>query len=709
MAQKPKSVFNVRVVDVEYYKSQIECQAACPVQTDCRGYVLAVSNGDYQKGYIQARQPNPVASTCGQVCNAPCEKACRRGEFGDPVSIRALKRFLSEQYGVEASTGIDGRIVGKALLDTVAPENSHTWESFASFKEAGDRFTRRSARVAVVGAGPAGLSSAHDLALLGYQVTIFEAASVPGGMHNLGVPEYRLDRRMVRREIEDILSIGNIEVKHNSRLGKDFTIKGLKEAGYEAIVLAFGLWRSRGLNIPGIDTPGVLKALEEFIPQTNLGVPVKVGKRIAVVGGGNTAMDVIRTSQRLNAEGVMPRGEDIEKSRRRRQVRELPPILRRVVEQREGLRQDLHLGVPIIPGREVHDLVVEAWDEMLADEVEKEDALEEGIIFHNRVMPTRIVVQDGNVAGVEVKRVTRVYDDSNRFNPQLEPGSERVIPCDTVILAIGQMPDFSWLKPEDGVEVSKRGVLEVDPDTMATTVPGVYAAGDIGLGPRLIIDAVADGHRAARAIDEYLQQKKSVIVQKGYMETVPFDRFPSKYDNLPKQGMLQTPFERPPVIPVEERVGVTEIEKAYTPEMAKRQGERCFECHVQTVFNGDLCIMCNGCVDICPENCLTMVPVTDLEPSPDLDGVLKTKFGYSLSELRTSGIDAEALGGGVSVMLKDDTACTRCALCAKRCPTEAITMESFWFEEELQYEDAKVDHAAHLRQRLGLAVVGGAR
>ncbi len=690
--------YKISVVDVDYYKAQIECQAACPVHTDARGYVLSVASGDYQKGYVQARQPNPFASTCGQVCNAPCEKACRRGEFGNPVAIRALKRFLTEQYGVEAQAGIDGRTIGNRLLDIVAPENSHTWESFATFKQAAEDVQRKPSKVAVIGAGPAGFTACHDLSILGYKVTLYEATSFLGGMHVLGVPEYRLDRRMVAREVEDILSMGNIEVKTNMALGKDFTIKDLKAQGFDAIIIAIGLWRSRGIPIPGADTPGVLKALEEFIPQTNTQVPVKVGKKIAVIGGGNTAMDVIRTALRLGPDGVMAKGPDIDQTRRARELREKPPLLRGYAEQKDKLMGITGKGVPRVAEREVHDLVVEAWDEMLADEVEKEDALEEGVIFHNRVGPKRIVVRDGKVAGVEVARVARVYDDQNRFNPQFVPNSEHVIECDTVILAIGQMADLAWIQKEDGVEVTRRGSIVIDNATYATTAPGVYAIGDISIGPRLIIDAVADGHKVSKAVDEYIQQKRAVIVKRGFMQKIP-------YDKLPHYGMLNVQYERPPIVPLHSRIGVAEIEKAYTEQMARQQAERCFMCHVQTVFKGSLCIMCNGCVDICPENCLKMVSLGEIEGDAKLDEVIKNEYGHSLSEFKQQGIDIGLIAGQGSVMLKDDTACTRCALCAKRCPTEAITMEAFWFEESLEFENAKIDHASRTKEQLNAGVI----
>jgi NADPH-dependent glutamate synthase beta subunit-like oxidoreductase len=260
--------YQVEIVDASYYKGVISCQNACPVHTDAQGYVNAVSKGDCEDGYIMARQPNPFASTCGQVCNAPCEAACRRGNIDDPISIRALKRFLCERYGVESREHLaivraSGEKRGAELMVKHTPGNSNTVEGLATLLRASGRRKPgwKKAKVAVIGSGPAGLTAAHDLAAQDYKVTVFEAAPFPGGMLLLGIPEYRLSRSLIRFEIEEILGQG-VELKVNMRLGKDFTVTTLREEGYEAIFIAIGAYVDRDPGTEGTDLDGVIYSLD---------------------------------------------------------------------------------------------------------------------------------------------------------------------------------------------------------------------------------------------------------------------------------------------------------------------------------------------------------------------------------------------------------------------------------------------------------------
>ena len=288
--------YQVEIVDDSYYKRVISCQNACPVHTDVQGYVNAVASGDYEDGYIMARQPNPFASTCGQVCSAPCEAACRRGNIDGPISIRSLKRFLCERFGVESKEHLP---IVKApdekrreeLLVGHTPGNSNTIESLATLLRASVRKEpgQKKARVAVIGSGPAGLTAAHDLSAQDYDVTIFEAAPFPGGMLLLGIPEYRLSRSLIKFEIGEILGQG-VELKVNMRLGKDFTLTTLREEGYEAIFIAIGAYVDRDLKIEGVDLDGVIYSLD-FLREANLGGKGRVGKRVLVLGGGGTAME----------------------------------------------------------------------------------------------------------------------------------------------------------------------------------------------------------------------------------------------------------------------------------------------------------------------------------------------------------------------------------------------------------------------------------
>ena len=285
--------YRVEVPDLEYYRRQISCQNACPVHTDARGYVNAVADGDFERGYITARQPNPFASTCARVCNAACEAACRRGKVDAPVAIRALKRFLTERHGVEVLTRlpvtrIEGRRAGVELLPDSSPGNSATVESAITLAKAASRSGRPTAKVAVIGGGPTGLAAAQDLSFLGYQVTLFEASDALGGMLRWGLPEYRLPRNMLRHEIQQALQRG-VEVRLNASLGKDFLLKDLTEGGYKAVFIAIGAHKSRTLTIPGTELDGVFRALD-FLLNVNRGYRVDLGKKVIVVGGGGVAV-----------------------------------------------------------------------------------------------------------------------------------------------------------------------------------------------------------------------------------------------------------------------------------------------------------------------------------------------------------------------------------------------------------------------------------
>jgi NADPH-dependent glutamate synthase beta subunit-like oxidoreductase len=332
--------------------------------------------------------------------------------------------------------------------------------------------------VAIVGAGPAGLSCAHDLALLGHEVTIFDAAPAAGGMLRLGVPEYRLPRALIDLEIQAILALGPA-LKLNQALGKDFSLADLRR-DFDAVFLAIGTYHSRQLNVEGEQLDGVLRAVD-FLINVNLGgYNLDLGKRVLVIGGGNVAMDVARTAARLGHPAQS--GGDLEVAL-------------------DVARTAVRLGAT----QEVHCMVVEARHEMLADPIEILETEEEGIVIHNNAAPKRIIGTDGRATGLETLDVAHAFDERGRFNPQLIPDSERVWECDSVIVAIGQSGELDWVQPNDGLEVTPRGTLQVDGETLATTAEGVYAGGDIAFGPRLIINAVADGQQAARGIHAYLQ------------------------------------------------------------------------------------------------------------------------------------------------------------------------------------------------------------
>ncbi|MDE3090288.1 MAG: FAD-dependent oxidoreductase [Chloroflexota bacterium] len=627
-------MYRVALTDLDFYVRNIPCQQACPVHTDARGYVTAIAQGDYERAYLIARAPNPFASVCGRVCNAPCEAACRRGKIepGEPITIRALKRFVNDKFGVYDASEKGAARAGRPPFQSYRQshrdfdlENSALQHSIAALKAHARPKTGK--RVAIIGAGPAGLSAAHDLALLGHHATVFEAASAPGGMLVLGVPEYRLPRALVEMEIDAILSLG-VELKLNTSLGRDFSIGDLRRE-FDAIFIGIGTYKSRKLNVEGEQFDGVLRAID-FLINVNLGgYNVDLGKRVLVIGGGNVAMDVARTAART---GISEGGGDIETAL-------------------EVARAAVRMGAT----KEVHCLVVEDRDEMLADPYEVAEAEEEGVVIHNHFAPARIVGENGKATGVETLNVARAFDEQKRFNPQLILNTQRVWQADSVIVAIGQSGDLDWLKPEEGLTVTRGGMLRVD-ENLQTTAPGIFAGGDVAFGPRLIIDAVANGQRAARSIDAYLRGNAIAPRRQATFTPIPLLQYPARG---PVPGYLKLPYQRPPITPIDRRIGITQVEEGYAETTARAQGARCLKCSINTIFDGGKCILCNGCVDVCPFDCLKLVRADQLEGVEQL--VAQT--------------------GARSAMLFDPDHCIRCALCAQRCPTGAITMENFRFME----------------------------
>src|SRR5579859_29189 len=498
MSDAKEPDYRAAIPDLTYYQSMVACQFACPVHTDARGYVTAIAQGDYERAYLIARENNPFASTCGWVCGAPCEAACRRGKIDTPIAIRALKRFVDDRYGVFLGETGEAqqppawpRYIGSGT--SVEMGNTVMANSRTELNAARKRGDKTGKRVAIVGAGPAGLTCAHDLALLGHDVTVFDASSVAGGMLKLGVPEYRLPREMIDLEIQSILALGPT-LKLNQALGRDFSLADLRRE-FDAVFIGIGTYRSRNLNIEGEQFDSVLRAVD-FLINVNLGgYNLNLGKRVLVIGGGNVAMDVARTAARLGhaaqSGGDLETALDVARAARR-------------------------LGST----HEVRCLVVEDRSEMLADPIEVAEAEEEGIVIQNHCAPKRIVGENGRAIGVETLDVARAFDERGRFNPQLTPGTETIWEADSVIISIGQMGELDWVKPEDGLEVTPRGTLTLNKETLMTTAEGVFAGGDIAFGPRLIVNAVADGQRAARGIHSYLQHVQPRLVRKGFFTPV---------------------------------------------------------------------------------------------------------------------------------------------------------------------------------------------
>ncbi len=683
----PAAKFHVALPDHGYWRKQIKCQDACPVHTDARGYVTAIADGDFERAYIIAREPNPFASICGRVCAAPCEAACRRGDIDAPIAIRALKRFVTERYGVEAPlrAGRDRpapEATGLPLVEAAgALRDIRNGEDATALRRIGQRsHPGKGKRVAVVGSGVAGLTGGHDLALLGYRVTVFEKQAVPGGMLMLGVPEYRLPRDLVRAEIQAVLDLG-VELRTNAAIGRDFALADLRAQGYEAVFLAIGCHKARGLPIEGTEMDGVFRAVE-FLLNINLGFKVDLGQRVIVVGGGDVAMDAARTAAREVAEAEMLTALDAARAALRQ------PQVDPVAAMREAMdvaREAVRTGA-----REVRVVCLESWEEMPAQRFEIEEALAEGLTIHPRLGPKRIVGRDGKVAGLETVQVSRVFDEQRRFNPVFVEGTEQVMAADSVILAIGQAADLEFLTPADGVEVTPRGTIKVDRETLATTAAGVYAGGDVAFGPRIFIEGVANGHRAARSIHEHVSgQCLAAAREVGWVrldharQALPGP--PAEGPRLPRvyPGYRAAAREEPPGLPIDRRIGIAEVELKYPDEMAQAQARRCVRCGIHTIFDGSKCILCGGCVDICPEYCLRMVPVTQIEGNESVTSLVQFTTGSdSAFRIPQSAISASrAAAPAVTAMLMDATRCIRCALCAIRCPTGAISLETFRYAE----------------------------
>jgi formate dehydrogenase beta subunit len=631
------AVIRTKLVDLDWLESNFPCMRACPVHTEAGRYVAAIADGDYEEAYRCARRPNPMASICGRVCGHPCETACRRKDYDAPISIRALKRFVTERYGPESRNPMD---VYPGRPDITRPE-----------------------KIAVIGSGPAGLSAAHDLALLGYPVTIFEAAPVPGGMLRLGIPEYRLPRSVIEAQVREILDLGP-ELKLNARLGTDFGLADLRAQGFQAILFAFGLHRSRELSIPGNDLDGIIKGID-FLLNVNLGYRFLVGKKVVVIGGGNVAIDVARSAlrqredQMVSTAGPSSSPERLTESELHVAMNELMDVTRTA----------LRLGA-----RDVELVCLESRDEMPAFEDEIEEAQREGITIHPSRGPKRFVGQNGRVTGLETVRCASVYDAQHRFNPTFEAGTETIIPCDTVILAIGQASDLSFLTPEDGIEVTRQGTIKIDPETLMSTAPGIFAAGDIAFGPRLIISATADGRKAAEQIDRYLQgpawKPKDRWVQ---ITVIDHHTMPADFDEYSRLAV--------PTVPLDRRTGITEVEVGFSEQQARLEAERCLRCYINTIFEGNEadgteCILCGGCIDVCPENCLSLVPLSRLNVSNEVKDRLSEEGPFHPLMLQhLSPADLSDSDG--SIMVKDETICIRCGLCAARCPVHTITMEAY--------------------------------
>jgi dihydroorotate dehydrogenase subfamily 1 len=553
-----------------YLKAEINdklispCQAACPAGIDIQGYVALISQGRFQEAFSLIREKVPFPLVLSRVCPAPCELECIRGRIDAPVAINALKRFVAdwqmEKEGRSKSSNPepDVEYLNKKIPLNISPPGTKTSQS----------------KVAIIGAGPAGLTCAHDLAKMGHKVTIFESLPVAGGMLSAGIPQYRLPKEIVQEEIKQIQNLG-IEIKLNTTIGRDLTLDELKGLGCKAIFIAIGAHKDKKLDIPGENLRGVIPG-SSFLKSLNLGKEIKVGKRVAVIGGGNTAVDAARCNIRLGAKEVYL-------------------IYRRTKEE-----------IPAI------------FDEI-------EQAEEEGVKKLYLTAPVKIVGKNGRVSQLKcIPLVLGSTDTSGRRKPSRIPASCFSLEVDTVIVAIGQTPELSFLEQDSSLRVNRSKTLAIDSDTYATSAEGIFAAGDVVSGPATVIEVIAGAKKAAISIDRYLndrllrrnQNEEDVVIspekvlrEKGFVE--PKERKISSFISL---EMRRSTFE--------------EVEKALTEEEAIEEAERCLACGcglgcgvcekvciysaIEKIsgryrVNNEKCDGCGLCVEVCPKENMRMV------------------------------------------------------------------------------------------------------
>jgi NADH-quinone oxidoreductase subunit F len=480
------------------------CQHACPAGIDVPNYVAAIAEGDYEKSVEIIRERNPFPAVCGRICIHPCEYKCRRGELDQPVAIRALKRLASDWY-------------------------------FTNIGPAREPFpvTCRE-KVAIVGAGPAGLTCAYYLAKMGYRTTVFEAQSVAGGMLGIAVPEFRLPHQVIADEIQYIENCG-VEIRYNSPIDAKHTFNDLLAEGFNAVFIAAGAQASKQIGIPGEeeDLDGLYYGLD-FLSKVRMGEKVPLSGKTVVIGGGNVAIDVARTALRSGA-------------------------------------QDAQI------------FCLEPRDEMPAWEQDVAEAIDEGIIINPSQSPSRITQENGRVTGVEFTRCVCVFDDEGCFNPTCDLDDTQVVEADNVIISIGQAADMSFLSADSQLERQLWGALVVNTNTLATNVPGVFAGGDFTTGPTFVIRAIASGRRAAIAIDKYLGGDKGRVY-------IPDEK--SARHTATKLALEEESTEDKPRIDVEfedaeERIrDFREVEKGFTEEDARREATRCLRCDLEKEENG---------------------------------------------------------------------------------------------------------------------------
>ena len=569
-----------------YFHKVVDCQWACPAHTNVPEYIRLIAQGRFTEAYMVNRDSNVFPGILGRTCDRPCEPACRRGRVEDkPVAICRLKRVAADHRGEV-----------KHLLPQ-APEQ------------------KNGKKVALVGAGPASLTVANDLMPLGYEVTVFEKAPRAGGLMRINIPSFRLPEQVLDEEIGYIVDMG-VDVRYNSPVESLKTL--LDTGGYDAVFVGSGAPKGKELEIPGRHDSDQVFIGIEWLESIHFGHVESVGKRVLIIGVGNTAMDCCRSAKRLGATDVK-----------------------------------------VIARKTRKYFKASAW--------ELEDAEEEQVEILENLQPIRFVIENGVLTGMEFDRFRSTETSSGL---KQEVIGREIIPCDTVVLAIGQDNAFPWIERDIGLDFGKWDMPVVDKTTFMSTRPGVFFGGDAAFGPANIIWAVEHGHQAAISIHNYCQ---GVAVTERPAEGMTLTStkmglhewaYDNDYDGVKRQKMVHVD------LVARFKSLNTEVEIGFTPEQTAAEVQRCLNCDIQTHFTDSLCIECDACLDICPVDCLSIVPNGDeadlrgrlAAPAPDLDQAL-----FVSGSLKQTG----------RVMVKDENVCVHCGLCAERCPTYAWDMRKF--------------------------------
>jgi NADPH-dependent glutamate synthase beta subunit-like oxidoreductase len=583
---------NTDIAAPDYFHKVVDCQWACPAHTPVPEYIRLIAQGRYSDAYMINWKSNVFPGVLGRTCDRPCEPACRRVRVEDePVAICRLKRVAADY-----KDDITARLPKPAAR-------------------------KNGKRIALVGGGPASLTVARDLAPLGYTCVVFDQDPKAGGMIRTQIPKFRLPDSVIDEETGYILDLG-VEFRGGKRID---SLKALIAEGWDAIFVGSGAPRGRDLEIPGRQEAAKnIHIGIDWLSSVSFGHIDKIGKRVVVLGGGNTAMDCCRSARRLGGEQV--------------------------------------------------DVVVRSgFEEMKASPWEKEDAQHEGIPIHNFLVPKEFTHENGKLTGIVFEKVKAEYDAKGRRKLVNAGEPDQHFPCDDVLVAVGQENSFPWIERDIGVEFDdKWGMPKVDETTFASTHPKVFFGGDAAFGPKNIIWAVAHGHEAAVSIDKMLSGEDMTHRPLPAVEMVSqkMGIHEWSYDNDVALDQRYKVPHRDTAVALKDIKA--EVELGFDVNLALKEAHRCLNCDVETVFATKLCIECDACVDICPMDCITFTANGE-------EKELRTRLNAPSHNLTQDLYVQDGLKTG-RVMVKDEDVCLHCGLCAERCPTGAWDMQKFFLE-----------------------------